>query len=271
MLPRRGRNAASVGESSVGHKRVLSGAQIADFERDGYLVVRRMFDPAEMVRIAGWTDEVHDLPEVPGKYLMYFEQSRLHPETRILNRIEDFTPYHQGFEELFASDRMRGAVAQLLGQPAVLFKEKINFKLPGGDGFKPHQDQQAGWSAYADFFITAMVSIDEATIENGCLEVVAGHHSNGLVGDEWRPLDDEQMKNMEFVPYATKPGDVVYFGSFAPHASAPNLTDTPRRVLYVTYNRASAGDHRSQYYADKRDSYPPDIEREAGKEYVFRV
>ncbi len=32
----------------------------------------------------------------------------------------------------------------------MLFKDKINFTLPGGDGFKPHQDQQTGWSASAD-------------------------------------------------------------------------------------------------------------------------
>ena len=45
----------------------------------------------------------------------------------------------------------------------------------------------------------------------------------------------------------------------------------PRRVLYVTYNRASEGDHRAAYFADKRKSYPPDIEREPGRTYVFRV
>jgi len=32
-----------------------------------------------------------------------------------------------------------------------------------------------------------------------------------------------------------------------------------------------AGDHLAQYYADKRKSYPPDIERDPDKEYVFRV
>ncbi len=46
--------------------------------------------------------------------------------------------------------QLRGAVATLFGEPAMLFKDKINFKLPGGDGFKPHQDQQTGWSASAD-------------------------------------------------------------------------------------------------------------------------
>ncbi len=63
----------------------------------------------------------------------------------------------------------------------------------------------------------------------------------------------------------------MFFDSFAPHRSAPNLTDRPRRALYVTYNRASEGDHRARYVADKRANFPPDIEREPGKTYVFRV
>ena len=51
----------------------------------------------------------------------------------------------------------------------------------------------------------------------------------------------------------------------------PNLTAAPRRVLYLTYNLASHGDHRARYYADKYLAYPPDIERIEGKKYVFRV
>jgi hypothetical protein len=63
----------------------------------------------------------------------------------------------------------------------------------------------------------------------------------------------------------------VFFDSFIPHRSAPNATAEARRVLYYTWNRASAGDHLAQYYADKRASYPPDIERDPGKEYRYRV
>ena len=69
----------------------------------------------------------------------------------------------------------------------------------------------------------------------------------------------------------TEPGDVLFFDSFVPHRSGPNRTSVQRRVLYVTYNGASAGDSRERYYADKRASYPPDCEREAGKDYSFRV
>ena len=42
-------------------------------------------------------------------------------------------------------------------------------------------------------------------------------------------------------------------------------------MLYVTYNKASKGNHLSRYYADKRESYPPDIEQEPGKDYVYCV
>jgi hypothetical protein len=49
------------------------------------------------------------------------------------------------------------------------------------------------------------------------------------------------------------------------------MTDQVRRIYFATYNRLSEGDHLAAYYADKRKSYPPDVEREAGKEYVFLV
>jgi hypothetical protein len=34
---------------------------------------------------------------------------------------------------------------------------------PGASGFKTHQDQQAGWSAYAPLFLTVMVTIVAAS------------------------------------------------------------------------------------------------------------
>ena len=117
-------------------------------------------------------------------------------------------------------------------------------------------------------FVTALVTIDPAMIENGRLELVPGRHREGLIGEEWNPLD-EGRPPLTAVP--TKPGDVIFFDSFVPHASKPNLTDAPRRVLYLTYNEAGYGDHRAQYYADKRAAFPPDIERTGPEAYVFRV
>jgi ectoine hydroxylase-related dioxygenase (phytanoyl-CoA dioxygenase family) len=254
----------------VSEDRVLTDEQAATFQRDGFVVVRRMFGDEDRARIAAWCDEMESRPETPGADMKYFEESLRPPGERILQRLENFYPYHDGFGALF-DGKLRQASSELFESDAVLFKDKINFKKPGGDGFKPHQDQQAGWGTYADLFITAMVSIDKATVENGCLELVAGHHDRGLIGGEWMPLDDENLADMDFVPCPTEPGDAVFFDSYCPHGSKPNLTNTTRRILYITYNRLSDGDHRTRYYADKRKSFPPDIERVPGKDYVYRV
>jgi ectoine hydroxylase-related dioxygenase (phytanoyl-CoA dioxygenase family) len=116
-----------------------------------------------------------------------------------------------------------------------------------------------------------MITIDETTLENGCLEIAHWPHRQQMIGDLWRPLQPEQLAGIEFIPYPSKPGDMMLFDSYLPHRSAPNRTDSPRRVLYVTYNRATDGDHRERYYADKRKSYPQDCERESGKVYTYKV
>lgn len=250
---------------------VLSAEQVASFRNDGFLVVPRMFAGEEARRLQAWTSEVSAWPETPGRHMMYFEKSRTEPGKRLLNRLENFAPYHAGFGKMMMSERLAGAVSDLFGEPAVLFKDKINFKFPGGGGFTPHQDVQAGWDVYGSIHITAMVSIDACTLENGCLEMVRGRHRSGLIGQSWAPLDEAAMTGMTFEPVVTKPGDAVFFDSFAPHRSEPNNSDQPRRVLYVTYGKSSEGDVRERYYADKRRSYPQDCEREVGKEYVFRV
>lgn len=246
----------------------LTDDQVAQFAADGYLILRGGFSAADMAAISAWTDEVAAMPEVSGRHWVFHEQSKLDPSKRLVSRIEKISPFHAGFDELCRA--LAAPVGQLLGEKAALFKEKINFKMPGGDGFKPHQDSQAGWDVYADFFISALVSIDAATLENGCLKLVRGHHKRGMFRS-WEPMTDADMAGMDFQPVPTQPGDIVFFDSFAPHASDANLSQKIRRIYYATYNRASAGEHMARYYEDKHKNFPPDIDRDPSKQYVFRV
>jgi ectoine hydroxylase-related dioxygenase (phytanoyl-CoA dioxygenase family) len=79
------------------------------------------------------------------------------------------------------------------------------------------------------------------------------------------------MASFVLVAVPSEPGDVLFFDSYAPHASKPNHTAHDRRILYITYNAAAAGDHRARYFAEKRANFPPDVERKPGEEYRFRV
>jgi ectoine hydroxylase-related dioxygenase (phytanoyl-CoA dioxygenase family) len=215
-----------------------------------------------------WARELVNLPEVSGRHWVYRDPSLRDPAERLITRIERISPFHSGFREL--TTVLKPLVEQLLGEPAVLFKEKINFKFPGADGFKPHQDAQAGWNAYADFFVSALICVDEATPENGCLRIVENYRHRGLF-QLWRPLTDDDLAGMHWVDLPTQPGDIIFFDSYVPHASQPNMTERTRRIYYATYNRASAGDLMDRYYADKHKSFPPDIDRDPSKSYVFRV
>jgi 2-aminoethylphosphonate dioxygenase len=249
----------------------LGSAARASYASQGWTLVPGFFSAEEAAQLERFTDQVCELPEIAGTQMIYREPSLLDSNARIVQRIENFCPYHAGFDEAIRGGRLQAAVEKLFGAPAVLFKDKINFKMSGGAGFEPHQDQQAGWSSYAPLFVTALVSIDATSVENGCLELSSSPRQSGLIGREWEPLTSQETAGLELQPVPTSPGDVVFFDSYAPHSSRPNLTRDQRRVLYVTYNRASDGDHRVSYYADKRASFPPDIERLPGVEYRFRV
>ena len=249
---------------------VLAAQAVEAFHRDGYVHVPGFFDAAVTAHAGRWCDELAGWPEAPGRHWVYHEDDRRTPGARVLSRIENFCPYHDGLRALVTGQRVMTALAEILGEPAVLFKDKINYKTPGSGGFEPHQDVQAGWDRYADLHVTLLLSVDAATPDNGCLQMAPGWHGRGLLGDAWTPLGDN-VPDRAYVACPTEPGDAVFFDSFVPHRSAPNGTGQARRVLYVTYNRRSAGDQRARYYADKHASFPPDIERDPGKEYVYRV
>jgi ectoine hydroxylase-related dioxygenase (phytanoyl-CoA dioxygenase family) len=249
----------------------LDRAHLDDYVRLGWCVARGFYPSAEAAALAQWTEAVTALPEVANRQMVYHEKSLVDGEVRLIQRIENFCPYHANFDRAVRKGRLIRAIEQLLGEPAVLFKDKINFKMPGGAGFEPHQDQQAGWTVFAPLFVTALICIDPATLANGCLEMADVPRLGGMIGREWAPLTDREMSGFNLIPLPAEPGDVVFFDSYVPHASKPNLTDQARRALYLTYNRAIDGDHRVRYFADKRAAFPPDVEREAGVDYKFRV
>jgi len=261
----------------------LTPEMVADFHRDGFL-----FLPRELV----WTEDQERLlvdevdrmdgwPEAAGKWMKYFEKNSLKGKPghdgvdepdKILQRIENFLDYNHNLNELINGPRMLRLVSQLFGEEAVLYKEKINYKLPGGQGFAPHQDVAAGWWMYGQsLHISTLIGIDPATTENGALELVRGAHKQGMLSDQWKGLSDEVCDRLKWEMFPTRTGDIVFFDSFVPHRSGPNQTDKPRRVVYTTYAKASEGDFRTRYYADKRKSFPPDIEREAGKVYEYKI
>lgn len=252
----------------------LSADQLAFWRQHHYLKIDGDLDQRGRAALSSWVEDLRKRPEVSGKWMKYFE--RASDGERQLCRVENFIPYHDGLNALVTGTRTRAMISALFGEPAVLFKEKINYKLPGAGGFAPHQDAPAFRSFDQSLHITLMISVDATTPDNGCLEV-APHPGDQvtlpLAAD--LTIDSEVSRSLAWSPIPTLAGDLLLFDSYLPHRSGPNRTAHPRRALYLTYNKAAEGNFREAYYREKREKFPPDIERVPGRVYretgVFNV
>ena len=254
---------------------VFSPEEIESFQRRGF-VVKPAFFPAEAVRqVSDWLDRSSDCIEPLGSEARYYEKS---PVTgrNMLVRMEHFLgPDNGAISGLFLSPQATSGVAQLLGEPAQLFKEKVNFKLPGCRADKLHQDQSAGWNAYTDFFITMAIAVDDNRRDNAALTFLqSGNYQKSLMAPEWEPLtkdDPPYSPAEEYCLIEANAGDAIFFDSYVPHGSPPNTSERSRRNVYVTFNRRSAGDLRRRYYDDKWKTYPPNNPGDARTDSAYRV
>ena len=156
---------------------MLTERDIAQFNENGW-VIANPFLKGQSDMIMSWVSEVQSWDD-SGEWLHYREMTDHGPK---LCRTENFIPYHEGLRSLLTNGPVATMAGQLLGEPALLYKEKINYKLVGGAGFRPHQDAPA--YPFVDRTISVMIAVDKSTMENGCLEVVSGQHQELL------PVDD---------------------------------------------------------------------------------
>jgi len=195
----------------------LSHDDIAHYRQKGWVMARGFFSSEDAQMLTRWTEEICAMLEIPNRQMVNWKKA---PDGgRIIQRIENFCPYHPGMDGLVRAGRLMAAIQTLLEGLSVLYKDKCNLKLPGGSGFELHQDQQAGWSAYAPIFLTALISIDRATEENGCLQIANMPRPRAILGEEWKPLTASELGGHALVPVSTEPGDVIFFDSFVAHAS----------------------------------------------------
>ena len=221
----------------------LTRSQVDHYIETGWLITDTLKDKTKQLQT--WSDEVQGWSD-NGDWMHYREMTEHGPK---LCRTEYFTPFHTGFRELLTEGIMVDTASALLGDRAVLYKEKINYKLAGGAGYAPHQDAPA--YRFIDIHLSCMVAIDDSTIENGCLEVVSGAHQAILPMDDQGCIDAAVVAGMDWFHVELRAGQTLWFHSRTPHRSGSNNSSSDRRAIYPTYNALSEGDLREKYYKQK--------------------
>ena len=222
-----------------------------NWNTNGYLKIPSFFPTEEVKSLQAWVSDISNWEPTPDKWMHHYEST---PDGPRLSRSENFVPYHTGMKATVTRGKVLDVVSELMEEPAVLYKEKINYKYPGGGGYAAHQDAPA--YEFIDYHITCLISVDSATPESGCLYFASGRHQEGFIAlDEKGCVAPETALTMAWIAVPTDPGDILLFGSYIPHKSPTNCSEQPRRIIYLTYNASSQGDWREQYYADKRQAF----------------
>jgi ectoine hydroxylase-related dioxygenase (phytanoyl-CoA dioxygenase family) len=228
---------------------LLLDTDIETFRVQGWLRCRNVLG-VSVAALQAAVDDVSSWPVDDEKWFHHFERTDTGAQ---LARTENFVPFHPLLGDLLRHGRIQQIAAELLGEPVALYKEKINYKLVGGAGFRPHQDLPA--YPFTPSVISVMIAVDDATTANGCLEVSDGWRTDVLPQDERGCIPPDVAEQLSWHPVELAAGEVLFFDGLLPHRSGPNRSTHPRRALYPTYNPLAVGDRREDYYAAKRAAF----------------
>ncbi|XP_066912506.1 2-aminoethylphosphonate dioxygenase-like [Clytia hemisphaerica] len=252
--------------SSTYQRQILTDEQVEAYQRNSYVVLRDLLTPDEKKLFTSAINEIEKWPVSDDKWFTYYETNS---GKRRLSRLEALYEHHAVTKKM-VEGKLGQAASDLLGEDAVVLKDKINFKYPGGIGYNAHQDG-LGYEDFGQYFhMAALVPADPMTLENGCLKIVPGKWGKL----PFLPLDEtggdikeEIAKNFKWDPVICDAGTVVMFNSYVPHKSDVNQTNQSRRALYITWNGISLGDKRDEFYSVRRKLYPSDHLRDPNKDY----
>jgi hypothetical protein len=234
------------------------------YAREGYLVRPRQFSPSEVLELIAASEALvadlvsgrHAASRPLGRLTMgsyVFEPDLLQHVTikwegdsDVVHGIEPCAHLSPALDAWAHDPRLIQPMIDIIGddEPA-LFTEKLNLKRPHHGGANPLHQDHPYWVDVArdvDRVATAILFLDDADEENGCLEVVPGSHRDGawstrIDGDPFlhNEIDTERNAGYELRRVEVDAGSVVLFGPYLVHQSAPNRSDHPRRALLFSY------------------------------------
>ena len=226
------------------------------FDKDGYFICKNFFDKDFINHLINEIIASHNT-------IKYFDN------LENLRRIEKL--YDKGIELKNLNEKILALLKNVFNEEFLIFKDKFNAKPPGGEGFFAHYDgifhfinhkneKKRGWYEYGDFFINALVALDQCNKENGALEIAKSHLGNfdqlleNTKKDGTPALINEVESKTTFNLINLDVGDMVVFLNTCPHRSKKNNSDKNRRIIYYTYSLSKYGSKYKKYFKDKENS-----------------
>ena len=235
----------------VDERYVITEQERELFERDGYVHLPGVLSEAEVAEL----DHVYDAfmrgeVEVEGRdlYDMVTGDFGGDPANFVLFNVMLPRKYHPGWQgNIF--ERVSQTIAdQLCGDGMVLDFDQLLAKQPGRKDavFAWHQDQ-AYWINTDDRrTATCWLAVDDSTLENGCMQFLAGSHTEpvrphrpaGESREEQHTLVTDLLAGDQMTPVEIRRGDITVHNEGVLHGSGGNSSPSSFRRAYINAYRS---------------------------------
>jgi ectoine hydroxylase-related dioxygenase (phytanoyl-CoA dioxygenase family) len=219
----------------------LNEEQVAQFNRDGYVMVKALFDAEEMdllMRVARSDQQIEQ------QAYERLDLSSGHSKLWITDSLGDDI-----YSAFVRCHRIIDPMEQLLGGEVYHYHHKMMLKEPFiGGAWEWHQDYGYWYlnGCLFPYLASGLIAIDRATAENGCLQVLKGSHHMGRIdhskAGEQKGADlervNEALKHFELVHCEMESGTTLFFHCNLLHRSDANRSPNPRWSLICSYNAA---------------------------------
>lgn len=231
--------------------KILTDQQVADFHRDGYIIVRSLFDKEEMeiLKTTAKADKAIKEKAVGLK------------DTQ--GKVSKLALWNQAGDDVFGMvarcHRIVDAMEQLLGGEVYHYHSKMSAKEPYvGGAWEWHQDYGYWYmnGCLFPYMASAFTAVDPNTKENGCMQVIKGSHLMGRIehgvtaqqtGADMERVT-EALKVMELEYAVMEPGDTLFFHCNTLHRSDQNNSPNPRWSLICCYNAARNNPYKESHH-----------------------
>jgi phytanoyl-CoA hydroxylase len=222
---------------------------LAHFREHGFTVIRSLLSgseitatSAELDRVAGQCEALPNVRVIGTRNPLtpsYDLEDKLLGEEPAIRKITGFGQLSPILSQyLVRHPRLLDLLHLVLGNRVELYRDAIMFKPAKVGQEKPWHQDAVYWPFRPMELVSAMVAIDRASPENGCLQVVPGSHRAVVAHQkiDWElQVDPEECEGRSvYVPL--EPGDCFLFHSLILHASERNHSEEDRRTSITSYS-----------------------------------
>lgn len=235
----------------------IATQKVAQYERDGFLVLQDVFSAEEVTLLQAELDRLRERQDAVDSDEVILEKGSR--QLRSIFRVHESSPI---FSKLAADRRLAGLASHLLGDDVYIHQSRLNYKSGfHGKEFYWHSDFET-WHVEDGMplprALSISISLTDNTPHNGPLLVMPGSHRHYVVCEGETPPDNYQMSLQAqetgvphddalrqlaeqggLVDTAGPAGSVLIFDSNLMHGSNSNITHLPRSNAFFVYNAVS--------------------------------